>query len=318
MVWNLLGDWEYFALHLRLPHWASLSPCWQCDCHKNDEAKDWRVCWPGRGWELRDARVWQHRSDHAIFTLPGVSSWNACVDQHHTLEGKGVVSHFCGSVLKQLVYIEAGGRRPQEALALVWGRLQELYDILVISERLTHLSLNMFVDVNSPNASFPTLRSKAADTRHFVHPLLRLLRERYNGEARGRRRIAALEALTGFYNLCDSQPMFMELEVAETCLTYMEAFLAHHQWLHDEADEAGQLCYRVVPKNHQAWHLGFVCRYMNPRFAWTYKCESWVGKVSAVALSCASGTSMAKIPLPLAEKYRLLVHFRLSRGVYDS
>ena len=94
VVWNLLGDWEYFALHLRLPHWASLSPCWQCDCHKNDEAKDWRVGLPGRGWELRDARVWQHRSDHAIFTLPGVSSWNACVDQLHTLEGKGAVSHF--------------------------------------------------------------------------------------------------------------------------------------------------------------------------------------------------------------------------------
>ena len=56
------------------------------------------------------------------------------MDQLHTLEGKGVVSHFCGSVLKQLVYIEAGGKRPQEALALVCGRLHELYDILVISK----------------------------------------------------------------------------------------------------------------------------------------------------------------------------------------
>ena len=73
-------------------------------------------------------------------------------------------------MLKQLVYIQAGGRRPQEALALVWGRLQELDDILVISGRLTHLSLNMFVDVNSPNASFPTLRSKAVDTRHLCIP----------------------------------------------------------------------------------------------------------------------------------------------------
>ena len=134
-------------------------------------------------------------------------------------------------------------------MALVWGRLQELYDILVISERLTHLSLNMFVDVNSPNASFPTLRSKAADARYFLNPRLHLLRERYSGEARERHRIAALEALTGFSNLRGSQPVFMELEVAETRLTYMEAFLAHHQWLHDEADEAGQLCYRVVPKN---------------------------------------------------------------------
>ena len=108
-------------------------------------------------WERLGAQGcqgWRHRSGHAIFTLPRVSSWNACVDQLHTLEGKGVASHFCGSVLKQLVYIEAGGRRPQEALALVWGRLQELYDILVITERLTHLSLSMFVDVNNPKCIF--------------------------------------------------------------------------------------------------------------------------------------------------------------------
>ena len=111
--------------------------------------------------------------------------------------------------------------------------------------------------------------------------------------------------------------MFMSANAAAKALSCMEHFLAHYAWLHNYAKSQDLLLYNWVPKAHYAWHLAYCCRHMNARFTWTYKCESWVGQVAHIAASCAHGTSKAHLSGPLAEKYRLLVHFRLDRMIHD-
>ena len=111
--------------------------------------------------------------------------------------------------------------------------------------------------------------------------------------------------------------MFMSAQANMASLKHMEAMLVHYAWLERDAHSRGELLYNIVPKFHMCWHLADHNRFMNARFCWTYKCESWVGKVSHLAASCAHGTKMSHLSLSLAEKYRLLVHFRFTRGVLD-
>ena len=33
-IWSIIGDHEFFANHLKLGHWASHHPCWECDAQK--------------------------------------------------------------------------------------------------------------------------------------------------------------------------------------------------------------------------------------------------------------------------------------------
>jgi hypothetical protein len=109
----------------------------------------------------------------------------------------------------------------------------------------------------------------------------------------------------------------MSAAASTASLQCMEAMLGHYKWLHADAESNGQWYYNEIPKCHFSWHLAFNNRFFHARFCWTYKCESWVGKVSHIAHSCSSGTPLCKIPPSLADKYRLLVHFRLSRVVHD-
>lgn len=72
-----------------------------------------------------------------------------------------------------------------------------------------------------------------------------------------------------------------------------------------------------MSKCHYSWHLAAGCRYMNPRFTWTYKAESWVGKVATLGASCAHGTRSSALTLPIAAKYRIMVAVHLWRVVYE-
>ena len=303
IIWNLLGDWEYFANHLHLPHWQSHQMCWFCDCHKVDQTKNWKVCWPGKGWANRDPITWEHPSTHPVFSLPGVTSWCVCADMLHTLEGKGVASHLLGSVLHQLVLKRgAGVRAASEELGKLWRRIQELYSLMGVSERLTNLQLSMLCDVQRPFATYPSLHAKAAETRHLVPVVAALLEGMCGGTPTSQHRVAACRELALFYQVCDAEPMFMSAQASMASLKHMEAMLVHYAWLERDAHSRGELLYNIVPKFHMCWHLADHNRFMNARFCWTYKCESWVGKVSHLAASCAHVTKMSHLSLSLAEK----------------
>ena len=111
--------------------------------------------------------------------------------------------------------------------------------------------------------------------------------------------------------------MFMAVAASDRLLYCMETFLASYYWLSQVSMALGKFHYHVRPKCHYSWHLAYDGRFMNPRFKWTYKCESWVGKVNEMCLSCASGTRLTTITVPLAEKLVLYTHVRLQRALFE-
>lgn len=249
--------------------------------------------------------------------MPGVNSWCCCFDTLHCLDTKGMASHLCGSVIHQLIYEKVSGRQANDEITRLWQRMQEIYDGLGTRNRMTHLQLSMICSVDKPHADYPCLHASGAETRHLVPVLAQLAAEEGNGSEVSKHRVWALEALAKFYNTCDQSPMFMTDDASDSALLCMEGFLSHYRWLHHVALAAGRWLYSLRPKFHFCWHLAYDCRFMNARHKWTYKCESWVGKVSHMASSCSSGTRMTKITVPLAQKYRLYVHVRLQRQVFE-
>jgi len=306
-----------FANVLGMPHWQSDNLCWCCDASRKVAARDWQVNWGDTGWTLREPADYKHNTLHPMFKLPGVTSWCVCFDQLHCLDNKGVASHLVGSSLHQLIYSRVRGKEAHEELARLWRRMQELYTDLGVEERLTNLTLAMLCNVDKPHADYPTLHAKAAETRHLVPVVALLMVEEDDGSDVSQHRIEALKALGNFYKIMDSQHMFLQPSASNAVMQTMETVLLHYAWLHEDAADEGTWLYNIIPKCHYSWHLAYNCRYMNARFSWTYKCESWVGKVSHIAASCAAGTSLTRLSVPLADKYRMLMHIRLSRCVFD-
>ena len=57
--------------------------------------------------------------------------------------------------------------------------------------------------------------------------------------------------------------------------------------------------------------------FFNPKTHWTFSSEDFVGKISIVASSVSPGVSSTKISAKLAPKYRVLLHFLLTREGMD-
>jgi len=319
LIWNIIGDLEFFANVLGMPHWRNASLCFACDCTQADGERPYTKNWAGKLWNLYSAQLFHFisRRNHPVFDLPGVTSWSCCWDTLHALDTKGLASHMCGSSLRQMVYEKANGRAAHDELARVWQQCQIIYDQLGVSDRMTHLQLSMLCNVDKPHADYVSLHAKGSEVRHLVPVLAVLTQQECNGSAVSLSRVAALKALTKFYAICDQQPMFMSQEASDAALQHMEIFLAHYTYLHNLAVAAGRWYYNTVYKEHFCWHLAYDARFMNPRYKWTYKAESWVGKISHITASCASGTRLTKITVPLADKYRLYAHVRLNRLVFE-
>ena len=320
VIWNIIGDLEFMANTMNLPHWGNLNPCWHCNCEKNEGAR-YRYCIAAglRGWDMHDPIHYSHQSEHPVFGLPGVTSWAVCFDVLHCLDTHGLASHLAGAVLHQIVYELAGTGQftANEAMAQIWSQVLELYDENFTSERFSHMLLKMICDPKKPNAAYVTLKAKAGKTRHLIPILLKVAQAYHNGTAVSSHRIAALKALTAFYKLLDTQPMFMSTAASDEAMSQMESLLLHYNWLHEQGKYNSKWYCNLVAKYHYCWHLAYSCRFMNPRYTWSYKAESWVGKISHIASSCAFGVNAARITNPLAEKYRYFVHVRLARQVFE-
>ena len=110
ILWSLIGDHEYFANALGLPHWNSHRPCWECD------AQNFSPCTFGKGYkeiclEKQKFHVFSHQesmksppSKHAIFTLPHLSARNVRGDPLHILFCKGIYGHVIGGILHYLCF----------------------------------------------------------------------------------------------------------------------------------------------------------------------------------------------------------------------
>jgi hypothetical protein len=136
-IFSIQGDHEFYSNVLKLPHWASHYPCWECDC-ENFSGCDPKKSMKELDLEKSSCHVWSHAeqladpwSDHPLFQLPHVSAKNVRGDPMHILFCKGVYSHLIGGILHYACWLEGPGKvckeKPWKRLGLIFKEIQEEY-----------------------------------------------------------------------------------------------------------------------------------------------------------------------------------------------
>ena len=112
VLWSIQGDHEFFSNSLKLPHWASKSPCWECSCTKSLE-KGKKMCYKTlekgkQGWKVSSHEdcLKKPKSTHALFSgvIPGLSTKMVRGDCLHIIFCKGVLSFTISCIMMVLVF----------------------------------------------------------------------------------------------------------------------------------------------------------------------------------------------------------------------
>ena len=333
VVWSIQGDHEFFSNVLGLPHWSSHYPCWECDAENFADAtlgKEFKQI----ALEKADFRLYSHAeclaepwSEHQLFQLPGVSSHMVRGDPLHILFCKGLYSHLLGGLLHYLCWFEGPGKttqkKPWERLALIFQHVQGEYSKQGIASRLTNLRLSMFTDPKKPWAKNASLDCKGAEARHLLPallPVLKLMLSLEKDEALGKvheQMLCAAESLEKLVSLWDGASTILTAAEYEESLALGKAFLDAYLFLHHWSLEKDRCSFHIVAKHHTFIHLLWNSRYLNPRMQWCFKGEDFVGQISKLTHSISMGVSSTRLSLKVAPKYRVLLHFKLTRPELD-
>jgi len=319
LVWQLVGDLEYYANVLKLPHWNKDEFCWWCNGSKSNPGRNVYDFRDNPGWAMHSVpdMLASAPSVHPFFTeIPGCApALRPAHDMLHSVEF-GLTSRLVGSVLHCWAFPADGpATRAPARISEVWQQVKQAYSDLAVEERLNNLTVGMFSNAERPWAASPELKPHAAELRHLVPALAVVARLRRDGSEVAGHICIALESLAGFYLVCEGQDMFMEPAAAEAAFQHMKVCLRGYAWLHLQYEDTVR--FPLFPKLHHCYHLAWFCRWQNPRSNWTYKNEDWVGKIATIAHSCSHGMKTVKLTHSLVEKYRIMLHLRMVRSIHD-
>jgi hypothetical protein len=323
MLWSFEGDHEYFSNVLKLPHWGRPKPCWECDADRKDPLKTWKNIRPDvQQWVIKDheAALATPSSAHVFFSIPGVSTKMVQHDLLHVVFTKGILSHLFGSILHLCCWYEGPGHQrvqPERRLALIFQEVQSCYCEKDSITRLTNLKLSMFTDPDTPHKTHPALNCKGAESKHLLQPMLSVCEKALQSHVAGHDCIEAVRAMSELVDLFDKADIILTPQEYEAALDLSKKFLHHYANLNEWSVSQGKKLFHIVTKFHMFHHLVLNSKYLNPRFAWCFKAEDYVGKISKMAHSVSMGVKSTRLSLKVALKYRHMLHLRLTRGDFD-
>jgi hypothetical protein len=312
VIWVLEGDHEHFANVLKLPHWNCNLFCWECWGTKTTGQSyehGFPRCQPRTVEEEMDNRL----SIHQLFTIPGVSHFNVAQDAMHILFVNGILNSGMGSALKHWCYRDAHrGHDPTRKLGMIFQRIQTVYREVDAKTRLTNLELKMFLDHTKPHKRYPTLKSKAGESKHLIVPFEKLAKELSDGTTHDEHIEVFFAMAAKLCELIDTCPMFPTDDQAAEFEQSMSTLLKSFDWLHNNVGD--EKTWHKQFKHHMAAHLAENFKYMNSKYNWCFKGEDFVGKASILAHSCCFGVRATRLTFKLMIKYRILMHLKFSRN----
>ena len=315
-VWQYLGDLEYFSNCMQFPHWQKDSFCWLCNCNRKTKGLspwDWR---DEPGWKMAsglEESQEESPSKHTLMnSIPGgLARFRPCLDVLHTID-LGVAPRLAGSVLHSWIYPNGCKEdNAAERLMHIWKDIKEAYQELNISERFTNLVLSMVVsDTRSPFSKPPILKGKAGEIRHLIPALTKVAWKKANQGEAFAHMAECLHALATFYDLLATSDFFMKQNEAKETFQAIKKCLRHCTWLKQHYNHG--IKFKMTPKFHFAYHLGYQAQFENPKVSWTYKNESWVGSMAQIGHSVAHGCRAPRISKSFCNKYLLGYQLRIN------
>ena len=306
------GDHEFFSNSLKLPHWASKSPCWECSAKK--DAKPANMCYKTlekgkQAWKRisNEEALANPKSAHKLFSgvIPGLSTKMVRGDCLHILFTKGVLGHLLGRCVHYFLYYDGVGKTqkvsPEKRLGSIFEAAQKEYVAQETPTRVTNLRLSMLCNPKEPHKSMafaPVLQNLVSLEKEHEATMLQ-----------------AVEDMAKLTDLFDQGDVFLTNGEWLKAMKLGECFLNKYSSLSLSAWalEKGRSLFHIAMKHHTFQHLVENAKFLNPKTHWTFSSEDFVGKMSILTSSVSPGVSSTRVSAKVAPKYRILLHFLLTR-----
>ena len=322
-LWGFTADLDYYQKDMGMPGNSSTSFCWCCECNRSNKPwNDFRSdCAFAK--HLRTPHQVAHYSDHSCFCKKvGLTPLMLEQDVMHCCEF-GVTGHLIANTICSEVY----DARPGDAEGKfndLWLAIKQEFGEQQLSNPLSRLRLRQFCDPAHPFSEYAKFSGiKAAEMRSLLRALTECVKDE-SPEGLSREawrqdhamRVHRRECLTGmknFYSVISDGGLLLSPDDAQRAHDNGMAYLRHYAQLARTAMEHGRFQWSVVNKFHFFWHILHKCRQYreNPKTYWCYTGEDFVGRISALAHTCAPGTPTHQITKSLVAKYLLGMHLRL-------
>ena len=242
----------------------------------------------------------------AIFCFPGLELRHIAIDTMHSGD-LGVFQDAIGALFHTEVHNKAWHRSKAVGIVALNQQLNRFYMANRRLTKLTPLFLSQLTaSTKTGGSAYPTLRAKAAQTRH-VAEFARILAHTHRGDG-GRRRpfrfrrdhrlharseehndlvVAVFENLAMYHRVCSEEPFNRELcrNALMGCLQNMGALHFMYREGVVAEQERAKLPWKLRPKAHMLQHLA--CDQLDlwgsPSNFWCYGDEDYVGAIKGIA-----------------------------------
>ena len=308
-VWGILGDLDYFAKTLKLPHHSSSSPCALCRCTLHGDAT-WRdnranAAWLETIWKPLEWLQWPSRSKCKLFDLPGVTACTVCLDYMHS-KYLGCDQYIFGSVLYMLCFVIMP-LTPLENLKQCWAFIKRFYKNHGVKNKLFNLTkLSMFVR----KKDYPKLRGKAAQIKAVGPAILALWTKltKNSTDVMYKSILILLQANVKMEQILNKFANHVALPENEAneflkCSRIMAQLLV--KCTEHYLPNPDLKVFNITSKTHMVIHCALLAKYLNPRKVWCFSGEDFMRKVQRNGESRVSGTTAAQATVKMVSHYRV-------------
>ncbi|CAE7526142.1 unnamed protein product [Symbiodinium sp. CCMP2592] len=318
LLFCLIGDLDYFAGVLNLPHFSSATnPCPLCRATGSGE-NTWAnfnsdAPWRSTVWTPSAWRAWGGRSKSPLFRLPGTSCHTVSLDYLQT-KYLGTDQWLFGSILWLLTHVILSAS-PLNNLKDIWSRIERYYkqSKTPASRRYRSLGkLSMFVR----KTGYPKLRGKGYELKNFGRALLHVWEQCMKPHIQTHQQIllmfqmnVKMEDLLSEHKTLWVLPEAAAREFRESARAML---LVYNAVARHFAEEGLQL-FDITSKFHLLQHITDYADCVSPRLVWCFSGEDLMRHMQHLAQSCSRGVKPVTVVNKMARKYRLAMHLQLTK-----
>ena len=196
---------------------------------------------------------------------------------------------------------------PDDNMQKIWDLIDDEYKARDTETQYSSITVSMFVaDLKSPFANFPFLRGKAAEKRHLI-PIMCQIYKKYlrPGNDEDKHVFLILKNMSSFYECRLPDKQVLPDEIVLKLRGHIDKVLYHYSKVSADATAEKKILWNLVPKFHAMWHIGYQAQYQNPRLAWAYGGEDFVGKMQIIGQAARHGLAAHKRSLSMTVNYIL-------------
>ena len=158
------------------------------------------------------------------------------------------------------------------------------------------------------------MRTKAAENRSLVLPMVDLCNAYNSGSSRDAARLKAAVCLARVQSVFNEAGTFLSAAEHERAMESMWSFCRFYHQLNLDASNRDSTSWHIVNKHHMFVHLCMSSRYLNPNLLWTYGYEDLVGRMKRIAVASKAGLQGRFLSKTIFLKYRNVLHFALQHS----